>query len=57
MIEFRILLSCFVNSKFMLLDDNNTRDLRAMLEANIIGLCICIRDAVKLMKDRGFDGE
>lgn len=40
----------------MLLEENNMRELRNMVEANIIGLCICTRDAVKLMKDRGFDG-
>lgn len=40
----------------MLLDDNNTKDLRAMMEANIIGLCICTREAVKLMKQREVDG-
>lgn len=40
----------------MLLDDNNIRDLRSMLEANIIGLCICTRDAIKSMRQRGFDG-
>lgn len=40
----------------MLLDENNTRDLRSMMDANIIGLCICTRDAVKLMRQRGVDG-
>lgn len=40
----------------MLLDDNNTRDLRAMMEANIIGLCVCTRDAIKSMRNRGVDG-
>lgn len=40
----------------MLLDDNNTRDLRTMIETNLIGLCICTRDAIKLMRLRGFDG-
>ncbi|XP_031626811.1 farnesol dehydrogenase-like [Contarinia nasturtii] len=45
-----------VVSQCMLLDDNNIRDLRSMLEANLIGLCICTRDAIKLMRQRGFDG-
>ncbi|XP_055297672.1 farnesol dehydrogenase-like [Sitodiplosis mosellana] len=45
-----------VVSSCMLLDDNNTRELRSMLEANLIGLCICTRDAIKLMRQRGFDG-
>lgn len=40
----------------MLLDDNNIRDLRSMMDANIIGLCICTRDAVKSMHNRGVDG-
>lgn len=43
-------------SKCMILEENNTRELRNMLENNLIGLCICIRDAVKMMKDHGFDG-
>lgn len=40
----------------MLLDDNNIKDLKAMLEANIIGLCICTKEAIKSMRTRGFDG-
>lgn len=40
----------------MLLDDNNIREFRAMLDANIIGLCICTRDAIKSMRLRGVDG-
>lgn len=51
-----IFLPFFNLSKCMLLEDNNTRELRAMMEANIIGLCICVRDTVKMMKDRGYDG-
>lgn len=40
----------------MLLEENNTRELRNMLEANLIALCVCTRDAVKSMRDRGVDG-
>lgn len=43
-------------SQSMLLEDNNIRELRSMLEANLIGLCICTRDAIKSMRNRGFDG-
>lgn len=40
----------------MLLDDNNTKDLKAMLDANILALCVCSREAIKSMRARGFDG-
>lgn len=40
----------------MLLDDNNTKDLRAMLDANIVSLCVCTREAIKSMKSREVDG-
>lgn len=43
-------------SKYMLLDDNNTKDLKAMLDANILALCVCTREAVKSMKKREVDG-
>lgn len=45
-----------VTSSCMLLDENNTRDFRGMLEANLLGLCICTREAVKSMRDRAVDG-
>lgn len=45
-----------VTSQCMLLDENNTKDMRAMLEANLLGLCICSREAVKSMKNRAVDG-
>lgn len=56
--SFVCLFVCLIGgfSQCMLLDDNNIRDLRSMLEANIIGLCICTRDAIKSMRQRGFDG-
>lgn len=41
-----------VVSKCMLLDDNNTKELRGMLEANLMGLCICTREVVKSMRRR-----
>lgn len=40
----------------MLLDDNNIKDLKAMMEANVIGLCICTKEAIKSMKTREVDG-
>ncbi|KAJ6636260.1 Farnesol dehydrogenase [Pseudolycoriella hygida] len=45
-----------VVSKFMLLDDNNTKDLKTMLDSNILALCVCTREAVKSMKRREVDG-
>lgn len=32
-----------------------TEDWRHMLEVNVLGLCICTRESVKLMKERGVD--
>lgn len=41
-----------VRSNAMLLDDGNTKELRGMLEANLLGLCLCTREAIKLMGGR-----
>lgn len=40
----------------MLLDDNNTKDLKTMLDSNILALCVCTREAIKSMKNREVDG-
>lgn len=41
-----------VLAKGLLTDDNNTNELRKIIETNIIGLCLCTREAIKLMKKR-----
>lgn len=43
-------------SKCLILEDNNIKDIKAVLEAEIVGLCICTREAVKLMKARDCKG-
>lgn len=43
-------------SKCLILEDNNIKDIKAVLESEIVGLCICTREAVKLMKARDCKG-
>ncbi|XP_055907156.1 farnesol dehydrogenase-like [Eupeodes corollae] len=43
-------------SKFLLLDNNNIKDFRTMLDTNIIGLIICTKQALKMMKARDVSG-
>uniref|UniRef100_U5EVY4 Putative dehydrogenase n=1 Tax=Corethrella appendiculata TaxID=1370023 RepID=U5EVY4_9DIPT len=43
-------------TKCLLTDDGNTKDLRKTMETNIIGLCICTREAIKSMKLRDAKG-
>lgn len=43
-------------SKLLLLDDNNIKDLRTMLETNILGLIICTKQTLKMMKERDVYG-
>ncbi|XP_055377840.1 farnesol dehydrogenase-like [Condylostylus longicornis] len=45
-----------VTSKYLLLEDNNIKDFRTMLETNLIGLIICTKQALKLMKEREVQG-
>uniref|UniRef100_A0A182IVL1 Dehydrogenase n=1 Tax=Anopheles atroparvus TaxID=41427 RepID=A0A182IVL1_ANOAO len=45
-----------VITKCLLTEKNNTRDLYTTMETNIIGLCLCTREAVKSMKSRDFKG-
>lgn len=40
----------------LLLDENNTRDLASVMETNLIGTCLCAREAVKLMKKKNVKG-
>lgn len=41
-----------VNTKGLILDDNNTAEMLHIMETNILALCIVTREAVKLMKSR-----
>lgn len=43
-------------SKYLLLDENNIKDLRLMLDTNLIGLIICTKQALKMMKARDVQG-
>lgn len=45
-----------VITKCLLTEKNNTRDLYTTMETNIIGLCLCTREAVKSMKLRDVKG-
>ncbi|XP_052872789.1 farnesol dehydrogenase-like [Anopheles cruzii] len=45
-----------VITKCLLTEKNNTRDLYTTMETNIIGLCLCTREAVKSMKARDVKG-
>lgn len=38
--------------KGLILQDDNTEDLRKVMETNIMGMCLVIREAAKLMKMR-----
>lgn len=38
--------------KGLILEDENTKDLRQIIETNIMGMCLVIREAAKLMKMR-----
>lgn len=48
------LVVCNVNTmtKGLILSENNTAELREILESNIIGLCLVAREAAKLMAAR-----
>lgn len=48
--------SAAVISKLLFLENDNLRDLRSILDTNIVGLCICTREAVKSMKEREISG-
>ncbi|XP_055628702.1 farnesol dehydrogenase-like [Toxorhynchites rutilus septentrionalis] len=45
-----------VITKCLLTEKNNTKDLYTTMETNIIGLCLCTREAVKSMKARDVHG-
>jgi NADP+-dependent farnesol dehydrogenase len=45
-----------VISKCLLTDKNNLKDLKRIMETNIIGLCLCTREAIKSMKVRDTRG-
>lgn len=36
----------------LILQDDNTKDLRQIIETNIMGMCLVVREAAKLMKMR-----
>lgn len=41
----------------LFLDKNNTKELKQMLDTDILGLCMCTREAVRIMKAKGIDGQ
>lgn len=43
-------------SKYLLMDDNGLKDLRMMLEHNVVALCLCTRETLKSLKAREVDG-
>uniref|UniRef100_A0A336MFC7 CSON011368 protein n=1 Tax=Culicoides sonorensis TaxID=179676 RepID=A0A336MFC7_CULSO len=45
-----------VITKKLLLDDNNTRELRKIFETSLIGLVLCTKNALKSMVSRNFEG-
>lgn len=45
-----------VITKSLLTDCNNLKDLRKIMETNIIGLCLCTRESIKSMKERDVRG-
>jgi NADP+-dependent farnesol dehydrogenase len=51
------LLICYANSmtKGLILSDNNSKDLREIMETNIIGLCMVAREGAKQMAQRSED--
>lgn len=45
-----------VMSNLLFLESDNIKDLQTIMNTNIVGLCICTREAVKLMKARDATG-
>lgn len=45
-----------VLSDCLFLDKNNTKELKQIFDTNILGLCICTREAVRMMKAKNVDG-
>lgn len=45
-----------VNNQAQLLDDNNTAQIRQVIDTNIVAVVQCTREAFKSMKRRNFDG-
>lgn len=45
-----------VMSNLLFLEPDNIKDLQTIMNTNIVGLCICTREAVKLMKARDAAG-
>nr|CAD7401747.1 unnamed protein product [Timema cristinae] len=41
--------------RLMNVSENTTRELRKIMDVNVLGLCICTREAVKSMRERGVD--
>lgn len=41
-----------VNTKGLILDENNTEEMMHIMETNILALCVITREGVKLMKQR-----
>lgn len=44
-----------VNTKGLILDENNTAEMMHIMETNILALCVITREGVKLMKQRSME--